>query len=408
MTTRSSTFRFITQEWRFLLFGLMFSFWSSPGQTFVISLFGGVLRADFGLSHGEFGTIYTIATLSSAALLWKTGPWVDYLPLKAFALRIALAMVISIFVFATIQGPITLLLGIFCVRFLGQGMMNHIAVTAIARRYEKERGRAVAIANFGFPLAESLFPPIITIALLTYDWRIIWIVLGVLAAFFLLPFISRLIVHTDHQDGAGHLTASSDNSAQSSFTRADVLKQWQFYILALLPVAQSGTITGLFFHQVHFMQVKGWSMEWWSLNFTTFALCSFLGGLTSGFLVDFFRARTVTPFALIPLGIALIILANTSNEMFIILIMGLLGYGAGFGQPALSSLWPELYGTTHLGAIRSVANVVMVFGSALGPVIMGIALDNEATLPNIFYAGAAMAFASALAAKLVLSLSLKR
>jgi MFS family permease len=86
----------------------------------------------------------------------------------------------------------------------------------------------------------------------------------------------------------------------------------------------------------------------------------------------------------------------------------LLGYGAGFGQPALSSLWPELYGTTHLGAIRSVANVVMVFGSALGPVIMGIALDNEATLPNIFYAGAAMAFASALAAKLVLSLSLKR
>jgi len=41
----------------------------------------------------------------------------------------------------------------------------------------------------------------------------------------------------------------------------------------------------------------------------------------------------------------------------------------------VTALWAEMYGTGHLGAIRSLAVSLSVFASALGPVIMGVLMD---------------------------------
>jgi len=40
------------------------------------------------------------------------------------------------------------------------------------------------------------------------------------------------------------------------------------------------------------------------------------------------------------------------------------------------SLWPELYGTKHLGSIRALTYSVLVFSTAAGPVIAGLMLDK--------------------------------
>lgn len=400
MHHKSDNWLFLKQEWRFLAFGLLLAFWSSPGQTFVISLFGGELRQLFDLSHGEFGALYTGATLLSAAVLWKAGPLVDRLPLKKFAFQMALIMVGATALFATIQGPITLLIGIFAVRFMGQGMLNHISVTAMARRYEKERGRAVAIAGLGFPLGEAIFPPIIVLALGFYDWRFIWPAIAIFMAITLLPLISKLITPTQSQDGPGNAPLLALDADARHWTRAQMLRDTRFYLIALTGLIQSALVTGLFFHQVHFISLKGWSFEWWSLSFTIYALSGLLGGLISGVLVDIFSARKVVPYVLIPLACALIIFGYFENSVFAAAVMAVLGFGAGATNPALSSLWPELYGTRHLGAIRSVATVVMVFGSALGPVFMGWALDGSIPYQSIMYTSAAFALICAISAKI--------
>lgn len=387
----NSTFKFVSQQWRFLLFGALLTFWSSPGQTFVISLFGEHLRADFNLTHGEFGTIYTIATLISAALLWKAGPLVDHLPLRKFATLMVLLMVIAIGVFAGIQGPITLLLGILFVRFMGQGMLNHIAITAMARRYEAERGRAISFAGLGFIIGESIFPPVIVLALSLYDWRLIWPAMALLAAVTFLPFIKRLIGHAEGQDGKGTAALENATKEDGHWTRADLLRDPRFYMLSLIPIAQSGIITGLFFHQVHLIDLKGWSFNWWSICFTIYAGFSLLGGLVSGFTIDRFSARLIAPFSLLFMIAALILLAELNQPIIAAVVMALLGVGASYTMLAMSSLWAELYGTRHLGAIRSVANVVMVFGSALGPVILGLAFDAKVSLKTIAFSAAAFA-----------------
>ena len=57
----------------FLLFGFLMLFVSSAGQTFFIGVFGPAIRADFGLSHTEWGAIYLAGTLVSALALTWTG-----------------------------------------------------------------------------------------------------------------------------------------------------------------------------------------------------------------------------------------------------------------------------------------------------------------------------------------------
>ncbi|WP_373085308.1 MFS transporter [Sneathiella sp.] len=396
------TIPFIRQEWRFLLFGLLLSFWSGPGQTYVISVIGGHIRQDFNLSNGEFGAIYTVATLLCAAMLWKGGPLVDRLPLRQFVFKITLIMIAAMLAFGFIQGPITLFFGIIGIRFMGQGMMTHVSLTSMARRYEAERGRAVAIAGLGFPLGEALFPPLIVLALGVVDWRYIWPGMGVLMAITLLPVIPVLIRHTTRQDGPGaKLLVAADKEARH-WSRAEVLRDRRFYLLAPTAMAQAAIITGLFFHQVYFISLKGWDFKWWTLCFTVFALASLIGGMVSGFFVDIFRARRIMPFVLLPLMLGLAIFSYSGPQGYAVVVMFVLGLGAGSTSPVLSSLWPELYGTLHLGAIRSVATVVMVFGSALGPVFMGWALDADISLQAIMLASIAIALLSALLAKLAL------
>jgi len=402
MLRLQGTLPFVRQEWRFLLFGLLLTFWSGPGQTYVISVLGGHIRADFDLSNGEYGTIYTVATLVCAAILWKAGPLVDRLPLKSFVLKVGLLMVAAMMSFGFVQGPITLFLGIIAVRFMGQGMMTHIALTSMARRYEAERGRAVAIAALGFPLGEALFPPLIVLALGFVDWRLIWPAMAVMAAVTLLPAIPLLIRHTSHQDGAGAAELRAADEDAKHWTRAEMLRDKKFYFLVPTAMTPAAIITGLFFHQVYFIGLKGWNFELWTLSFSVFAAAALIGGVASGFLVDLFRAKRLFPFILLPLCIGMLVFAYAESQIFTVLIMFFLGFGSGAANPVLSSLWPELYGTRHLGAIRSVVTVVMVFGSALGPVFMGLSLDAGASLELIAIVSVLLAFMAASFAKIAL------
>ena len=65
---------FIRSQWRFLLFGLLLAFFSSPGQTFFISLFSAEIRSELNLSHGDFGIIYAGWHINQRGYHYLSGP----------------------------------------------------------------------------------------------------------------------------------------------------------------------------------------------------------------------------------------------------------------------------------------------------------------------------------------------
>ncbi len=394
-----STLAFLRLEWRFLLFGLLVAFWSSPGQTFVISLFGARIREEFGLSHGDFGALYMVGTLASAALLLPAGRLIDRLPLERFTRWVVLGMSLAAGAFSLVAGPLTLCLGVFALRFTGQGLMTHIALTAMARRYRRERGRALAVAGFGHPLGEALFPPLVVAALALMEWRLVWLLLSLAVALCLLPALPALLRRTGSQDGAGASALGDGGPGVRDWTRGEMLRDPRFYLLVPAAMAQSAIGTGIFFHQVHLVAVKGWDLAWWSLCFSFYAAASVGAGLAAGFLIDRFGGRTLAPLSLLPFALSLLLFSQAEAAILAAPFMVLMGLSAGGHGSVLAAMWAELYGTRHLGAIRAVAACLMVFGSALGPLFMGWPLDAGVSLAAIALTGLALTLlACALAA----------
>jgi len=379
------TTRFIQIEWRFLLFGMIMAFWSSLGQTFFISLFSHDIRAALGLSHGDFGTYYAIATTASAISLLWLGKLADTVRLEKLALLILVGLCSAAIFFSQINSIIMLVFGLYLLRMLGQGMMTHVYSTAMARRYVAARGRAISIAQLGHTISESVGPAGVVALHALFDWRTIWIILPATALTLVAPFLRHLTRRTALQDGEGIDSdlakdqAKDDASHISSpdhWRRPNVLVDPRFWLAILWLVAvPSFVLTGLLFHQLFLAEAKGVALSHWTGSYLLYALFAVIGSLTIGQLIDRFSARRVAPHTLLPNALGCTALLFGSIDIGVPLFFIFFGLAIGMPHTANAALIAEIYGTRFMGEIKALFMLVTVFSSALSPMIMGVMID---------------------------------
>ena len=175
----------IKLNYKVILFGFIFTFFSSFGQSFFIGLFNSSVREDLNISHGQFGSVYAFATLlSSIALVWF-GKKIDKLKLLNFSFIVIFFLFVSSLFFSFVNSIYLLFLGIFLLRFSGQGLMSHTAATAISRYFEKSRGKALSAIWFGLSCGEFLLPIIVVYLLSLFYWKNIWIGIALIIILFL-------------------------------------------------------------------------------------------------------------------------------------------------------------------------------------------------------------------------------
>ena len=371
---------FLVANRRFLAFGFAMAFFSSFGQTFFIAVFGGELRAEFGLSHGEFGSLYSAATVASGTILIWAGRQIDRFSLRLFSGLVCGLLAFACLSMAWVPSLAVLGLAIFVCRLAGQGLMSHTALTSMARHFERDRGTAVSIANLGFPAGQAVFPIIAVSAIAAIGWRGTWLAAAGLAAIGVLPLTRWLLRgHRDRERPAGGtVSGASSASAQSprrQWSRAEVLRDRRFYLVLPAAMFPSFVGTGIIFHQVHLVEAKGWSLEWFAGSFAALAAASVASALLTGPLVDRFGATRLVVWALVPEGVALALLAGFDHPLTAPAMLVMMGLGAGAFRTVTGALWAELYGVDHLGAIRAMVAACMVFASAGSPVSMGWLID---------------------------------
>ena len=366
-----------------MLFGGLMAAWSSLGQTFFISLFSAEIRGALSLSHGDFGTYYAIATAASALTLVLLGKFADTVPVRKLSLITLAAICLSSLHFSTIQNVITLVIGIYLLRLWGQGMMSHVWSTAMARRYVKARGRTLAFASFGMTLAESIGPAVVVALLGIMSWRMVWVVMPVIAFLSLAPFLGALTQRTPLQDGEGVEGQSKTNAPDTpnAFNRSDMMRDRAFWLAIIwLVFVPSFTVTGLLFHQIYLAELKGVSLMLWAANYSFYAIAAMIGSIASGILVDRFTAHRIVALTQLPVVIFSLLLWLSDGPVILALFFMMFGLCSGMPQTALSSLLAERYGTAHLGEIKAVTLPINVLASAGAPIIMGMMIDAGAGL----------------------------
>ncbi len=390
--------RLIHGEWRLLLFGFLMTFWSSPGQTFLISLFSGEMRSELNLSDGEFAAIYSLATLASAIVVIWSGALADRVDLKKLSLGVVCVLALGCGLMSVSYSVPMLLLSLFLLRQFGQGLMFIISSTAMVRYIDAHRGKASALAGIGYAVSEAVMPPLLVALLLWVGWRQSWQVAGLLLLVFMIPAI-LLLLRGHRQRHDDYLLRTDDHDAngtrgyrQRQWTRAEVIRDRYFYLFAPGLMSQPLMFTGFIFHQVHLVESKGWSLIGWAALFSLYATVSVATKLICGPLIDRFGAIRMIPLVALPMGIGLVILAFAENLWWGGVFLVLTGITVGFQSTTVAPFWAEMYGTRHLGAIKSLGAAAMVFCTALSPVVIGWQIDLGVSMETLAMSAAIYIF----------------
>ena len=376
-------FNFIHKNFNLLFFGFLIAFSSGFGQTFFISLFSNDFRATFNLSNTEFGSIYSIATVLSAITIIWAGKLIDTVNLKKYTLTIVFGMAIACLMASLAFNIFFLFLTIYFLRLFGQGLMGHTSRTTIARYFNTNRGKALAISGFGFYIGEMIYPIIIVFLILTIGWRLTWFSSSIFV-FVILGLSFYFLLKNNNFKIEKNLNNNTDFQ-QVSWRRRDVLKDTKFYIYLPLSLLMSFTVTGFLFHQVFIADIKSWTMMNLAQSFIFFAVSGLIGSIFSGLLVDKFTGRKLIPFHLIPMALILVSLLFSNHVYILYLYMAGLGFSNGFTENISNSLWAEMYGVNNLGSIKALLTFFGVLASASSPFLYGILLDQTNSINILVY-----------------------
>ena len=403
---------FLIQNARFLAFGIAAIFFASSGQTFFISIFGGEFRREFGLTNADFGFIYMIATIASAFSLIALGRLIDKIDLRLYTALICAAMIGAIFLTSFTKTVLMLGLSFYFLRLMGQGLMVHIAITSMGRYFFGRRGTAISIITFGDTLGLTIYP-LIGVALIGWiGWRDSWFALGFIYLIVLIPLMLWLLkghsVRHKNYEVRLQKTSKLKGPTSTHYTIRLILKELRFYLMIPAILAPSFLMTGLIFHQVKIVEIKGWSMLIFTNGFIGLATASFLTSLLLGPLIDRWRAINFLPFILLPLSLGLLILNIFDTDYIGFLYLICLGGSLGATFTVAEAIWPELYGTTHLGAIKSFTGALTVFSSSLAPWVFGLLFDMGLGIHEISWLGISTIILTGILAKLSQFTSLRR
>ena len=369
---------------KIIIFGFVFTFFSCIGQSFFIGLFNSDIRNELNITHGEFGTIYGVATLcSSIALIW-IGKKIDELKLVSFSILVTIFLFTAALFFSFVNGAIFLLIGIFFLRLSGQGLMAHTASTAISRYFEKRRGKALSYIWFGMSLGEFMLPVLIVYILSFVYWRDLWVLTSILILV-ILPLFSFFAVKDISIFSREEATESNKNNFLliKSWTRKEVLLDLKFYTMLPALLAPAFIITGIVINQSFIIESKGWGEYAIAKAFMFYSALTVLTLFLSGLLVDKYSSRKLLPILNIPLLLSLLTLIFLKHSYSAFIFMGLLGVTNGLTNVLLSSLWAEIYGVNYLGSIKALTGSLMVFSTALATAVFGFLIDLRYSIENI-------------------------
>ncbi len=364
-----------------VIFGFIFTFFSSFGQSFFLGLFNSSIRDALSITHGQFGTIYASATLLSSLLIIWVGKKIDDVDIFKFASFATILLSFSCYFFSKITSIGFLFVAIFLMRFSGQALMSHTATTTISRYFTKSRGKALSTGWFGLSSAEFVLPVFIIYLLTFMDWRNIWVNISLIIL--LLPIVSYFLIKKIKLDSREIDNNNKINIKIKNWKRVEVIKDYRFYIVCANMLAMPWIATGIFVYQSFILSSKNWGPYVIAQSFMVYSILSVITLFIAGYLIDKFSSRKLLIYMNLPFLVSLIIITIFNDPIISFLFLGLIGISNGLANVLGSSTWAEVYGVKHIGSIKALTTALMVFSTAFGTAVFGLLIDRGFSIEEI-------------------------
>ena len=368
---------------------------SIPGQTMGVGVFTDDLIAALDISRVQLSTAYMIGTIGSSMVLPLAGRLIDRLGVRVMVVVAAAGLGLSLVALSNIERIIALLgsrsffavmsattLCFMLIRFFGQGSLTMVSRVAIGEWFNHRRGLAAAISSVFVTFGFNASPQILNALVQAYGWReaclllasAIGIVVSSVAWIFFRDTPESCGLVMDGIDDPAWLKKMSRKIADTKyeFTRSEAVRTPVFWLVSGGLATQSLVVTAVTFHIVNLGSDAGLSR---ALVYNLFLPMSFFGivaSLTGGWISDFIKLKwlLINQLAFQAIGtFGLLGLDNPLGQWSFIVGYGISG---GLFSTLITVAWPRFFGREHLGAISGLSMSVLVFASAIGPVIFSL------------------------------------
>ena len=263
--------------------------------------------------------------------------------------------------------------------------------SVLSKWFVRLRGRAMGISAIGVSMGGFVIAPIAGLLVAEVDWRSAWIVLGVGMIVVLVPAGALLMRRQPSDVGLrpdgvaptnGNVSADAADVGRASsppavvaeeypWTVREASRTWAFWALVMAQMLGQASLGATLFHQVAFMQDKGFDIREAALVATMVAGFAIPSKLVYGFLAERFHVRWVLAAAMMPAGLCLLILIVTGSREMLLTYAVLYGLTMGGYIPMVNVALAHYFGRENIGSIRGAMTPATSAAAAVSPFAVG-------------------------------------
>jgi MFS family permease len=376
---------------------------SIPGQTMAVGVFTDSLIEALGVTRGQLSLAYMLGTVASGFMLPLAGRLLDKFGVRVMAIFASIGLAAGLVAMSRsdrmaqavgaalpdkymIYAVMTIItLCFLLVRFFGQGSLTMIGRVAMGKWFNHRRGIATAISGvfvtFGFSGAPWLLNRLIGLS--GWRWTCVILAAGVAAV----VSVIACVFYRDNPEQCGLVMDGVSDEAwlakqsetapeiKKELTRTEAIRTRAFWAFTLGLASYGMVITAVCFHLTSLAEEMGRSKD---SAFAIFLPMSFVGVIArfgSSWLCD--RTSIKLKWHLV-----VMMVSQSVGTLGVLLFGSTLGWGlvaVGYGITGglmgalLNIAWPRFFGREHLGAISGLNMSIMVWASAIGPLLFSFA-----------------------------------
>lgn len=354
-----------------------------------MSAFIAPLEQEFHWSRAQISSALSIVTVFSVVAAYFVGLLIDRIGPRRIALPGAITYCLAFASLAAMTN--STLHWVLCWVAIGvsvQFVKPTVWAAAVASRFSRSRGLAIAVTMAGAGIATAVNPVLATMLLQGFSWRVAY--LGLAASWGLIAIpICWLAFYgaNDNRIGSTRSHGPRDRGMIAGVDLKDAFLGHRFWLIAFGIVMTTAVTMGLIVHFIPVAMDNGLSGAQAAAAAGSIGLSSIAGRLLTGYLIDRLSGRLVGSAAFVMPAIACWLLLYEDSLFSYVIAASVLGFSLGADADVGAYLMSRYFGLRNFGALYGALIGLIGLATGGGPLIAGLVYDNLGNYQTFLHAG---------------------
>jgi MFS family permease len=350
-----------------------------PGRTQGLGLVTEPLIADLHIDRVAYATVNLWATLIGAAFCLPYGRLLDRFGSRVVLSMVVLGLGISVIAMQWSESVGALFVTLTLTRGFGQSALSVVSLALVGKWFARRLNFAMGIYSLLVGIGFIVAFPSVGAAVLKFGWRTAWWGVGAFLLLILAPLAWIFV-----RDLPGNDEVERAPLRLSDLTMWEALRSPAFWIFTMSSSVFGLVYSGISLFNESILAQRGFDASVYHTVLVVSTMLGLLANFGGGWLATRWTIQRVAGVGMAVLAAALVALPLVKTYAEVMLYGIAMGIAGGVVTVVFFSVWGQMFGRTHLGRIQGCAQMMTVFASAVGPLLLAETLRQTGSYDVMF------------------------